>query len=301
MPMRWSPSKSATVAVVLVPLSEGFLSTSSAIRSCARCSALLTRSSRSLSVVSGVGGVSSSLRSCAIAVLEAMSPRAAPPTPSHTAMRWGPTYPESWLSLRTRPTSEIAAKSNLNGLLPEFQDRLADPDLRAERDRGGLGDPDGADVGAVGGAEVLDEPLVAGGRGPRVARRDVVVVEPDRGVVAAADEDRRVVELGALAGVAALGHHDVRGAAAPLGRRLGALLLLAGLGAPGGLRHSRPEHVGADHRDRGEHEDPQDGQVGDPDQEEGELRHRTGLHRPLRGCARSSWCCRSAPGCRRGP
>src|SRR5690349_2060280 len=161
--MRWSPSKSATVAVVLVPSSEGFLSTSSAIRSCARCMALLTRSSRSWSVVSGVGGVSSSLRSCPIAVLDAMSPRAAPPTPSHTAMRWGPTYPESWLSFRTRPTSEIAAKSSRT-LLPQLEDRLADADLGAERDRRGLGDPDRADVGAVGGAEVLDEPLVAGGR-----------------------------------------------------------------------------------------------------------------------------------------
>ena len=56
----------------------------------------------------GPGGSSASLRSWAIAVLDAMSPRAAPPTPSHTAIRCGPTYPESWLSLRTRPTSEIA-------------------------------------------------------------------------------------------------------------------------------------------------------------------------------------------------
>ena len=52
---------------------------------------------------------SSSLRSWPIAVLEARSPRAAPPTPSQTAISHGPTYPESWLSLRTRPTSEIAA------------------------------------------------------------------------------------------------------------------------------------------------------------------------------------------------
>ena len=44
-----------------------------------------------------------------MAVLEAMSPRAAPPTPSQTASSQGPAYPESWLSLRTRPTSEIAA------------------------------------------------------------------------------------------------------------------------------------------------------------------------------------------------
>ncbi len=38
-----------------------------------------------------------------------MSPRAAPPTPSQTVSSQGPAYPESWLSLRTRPTSEMAA------------------------------------------------------------------------------------------------------------------------------------------------------------------------------------------------
>ncbi len=55
------------------------------------------------------GGLASSLRSCPIAVADARSPRAAPPTPSQTASSQGPAYPESWLSLRTRPTSEIAA------------------------------------------------------------------------------------------------------------------------------------------------------------------------------------------------
>ena len=37
-------------------------------------------------------------RSWVIAVAEAMSPRAAPPTPSQTASSHGPAYPESWLS-----------------------------------------------------------------------------------------------------------------------------------------------------------------------------------------------------------
>ena len=104
--------------------------------------------------------------------------------------------------------------------LPQLEDRLADADLGAEGDRGRLGDPDGADVGAVGRAEVLDEPLVAGGGDPRVPGADVVVVEPDRRVAAAADEDRCLVELGALADVAALGDDDVGRAAAALRRRL---------------------------------------------------------------------------------
>ena len=55
---------------------------------------------------------------------------------------------------------------------------------------------------------------------------------------------------------------------------------LGGLGragrARGALRLGHPgaEHVGADHRDRGQHEDPEDREVGDPDQEVGQLRHR---------------------------
>ena len=50
--------------------------------------------------------------------------------------------------------------------------------------------------------------------------RDVVVVEPDGGVGAAADQDRRLVEVGALADVRALDDEDVGGAAAALGRLL---------------------------------------------------------------------------------
>ena len=52
-----------------------------------------------------------------------MSPRAAPPTPSHTVSSQGPAYPESWLSLRTRPTSEIAAywRRNVIGAGPYFR------------------------------------------------------------------------------------------------------------------------------------------------------------------------------------
>src|SRR4051794_39012272 len=189
MPTR-CPSNRATVAVVLVPSREGAPSTSSAMRLWAR-SAALTWLSSSFSSVPGPGGSSASLRSSVIAVLEAMSPRAAPPTPSHTAMRCGPAYPESWLSLRTRPTSEIAAHSRRTSgpLLPQLEDRLADADLGAERDRRGLGDPDGADVGAVGGAEILDEPLVTGSRDPGMPGRDVVVVEPDPGVAPAPDQD----------------------------------------------------------------------------------------------------------------
>ena len=55
-------------------------------------------------------------------------------------------------------------------------------------------------------------------------------------------------------------------------RRFGGALALrpraARLGGAGGLGHPGAEHVGPDHRDRGQDEDPEDRQVGDPDQEE---------------------------------
>ena len=52
---------------------------------------------------------SSSGARAAMTTLLATSPAAWPPMPSATASRWGPAYPESWLSLRTSPTSERAA------------------------------------------------------------------------------------------------------------------------------------------------------------------------------------------------
>src|SRR3546814_5114945 len=52
--------------------------------------------------------------------------------------------------------------------------------LGPESERGGLADPCLADVGAVGGAEVLDEPLLTGRGDAGVAGGDVVVVESDR-------------------------------------------------------------------------------------------------------------------------
>jgi ATP-dependent protease ClpP protease subunit len=68
----------------------GAISDSTAADTARRLVALAADSSAPIHVlVSSPGGVSSSLRSCAIAVLDAMSPRAAPPTPSHTAMTCG--------------------------------------------------------------------------------------------------------------------------------------------------------------------------------------------------------------------
>src|SRR5919112_6461206 len=86
-----------------------------------------------------------------------------------------------------------AVVSVIPRLLLQLEDGLADPDLGAEGDGRGLGDPGAADVGAVRGAEVLDEPLVARRRDPGVPGGHVVVVEADRRVGATADQDRRLL------------------------------------------------------------------------------------------------------------
>src|SRR6478752_8630640 len=141
--------------------------------------------------------------------------------------------------------------------LAELHDRLADPDLGPELERGGLRDATGADVGAVGRAEVLDVPLVARAGDAGVAGGDVVVVEADRGVVPAADQERGLVERHGLALVAALdddhlGGSTAAGLAGLRGRLLpvAGALVLPGLAPVGRLpRHAGSEHVGADDGD----------------------------------------------------
>src|SRR5680860_482318 len=194
-----APSKSAAVTVVLVPSSSGSSSTSSAIRSCARWIAPASASSMS----SGAGA--SRRRRMCTAVLLATSPRAAPPTPSAMMRRFSPAKPESWLSLRTRPTSDSAAYRRLRvinrALLPQLEDGLADADLRSELKSGGLRESLGTDVRAIGGAEILDEPLVPRRGNPGVPGRDIVVIETDRGVASPADQQRGVIEWDLLVGV----------------------------------------------------------------------------------------------------
>src|ERR1700710_2618103 len=97
-----------------------------------------------------------------------------------------------------------SAPDQFSGSLAQLQDRLSDADLGAELEGGGLGDAAVADVGAVGGAEVLDEPLRAGVGDAGVPGRDVVVVEADGRIVAAPDQQWRVLERDGLALVAAL-------------------------------------------------------------------------------------------------
>ena len=132
-------------------------STSSAIRSLARRSAPARPSccSRRLGVqlaqltIAAAGAVATGVTAHAVADRE--HPR-------------DPAYPESSLPSRTRPTCERAVKRRRNGIagsLPHLEHGLAEPYLVPSVSVVGWVIRV-ADVGAVGRAEVLDEPLVAG-------------------------------------------------------------------------------------------------------------------------------------------
>ena len=89
------------------------------------------------------------------------------------------------------------------------------------------------------------------------------------------DQQGRVLQRDRLALVATLDDDDLgRYAAAGLGGLRLALrttlrsALPAARALPG---DAGAEHVGADHRDAGQHEDPQDREVGEPDQDQGQL------------------------------
>src|SRR6478752_1528018 len=74
---------------------------------------------------------------------------------------------------------------------PQLEDRLADAQRRAHLDRTRAGQLVAADVRAVGRAEVLDEPAVAGrvGIDAAVPAGRIVVVEDERALRVAPDED----------------------------------------------------------------------------------------------------------------
>ena len=76
----------------------------------------------------------------------------------------------------------------------QLQHGLADADRLAGVDQQRALDPLLVEVGAVGGAEVLDEPLAAAVGQPRVPGAGVVVGEHEGGVVGPADQDRLLAE-----------------------------------------------------------------------------------------------------------
>ncbi len=175
------------------------------------------------------------------------------------------------------------AQTERHRLLPQLDHRLADPHLRAERERGRLGDPDGPDVGAVGRAEVLDEPLVAATRrsgraGWRRSRRRAGSRRPVRGRSGSGRRSSSARSPWLSPSTTSTWVGAPRRALAGLGGRG----LRWAAACAGALRDPGAEHVGADHRQRRQHEDPQDRQVGEPDQEQGQLRHRRSPRWPRR-------------------
>ena len=180
-------------------------------------------------------------------------------------------------------------------LFPQLEGGLSDANLRTELKRRRLREPLRTDIGAVRGPEVLHEPLLVRHRDPGMPGGDVVVVEADRRIAAATDQEWCIVERDPLAGISPVDDRDVgRGSPGTLGRLrpvLGGLPLRLPLCAWRGV-DAGTEHVRTHDGDRGEHEDPQNRQVGKADQHQGELRHATRL--PVARCGgSSSWCSRS--------
>ena len=135
----------------------------------------------------------------------------------------------------------------------QLQGGLADADRLAGVDQQRTLDALLVEVGAVGGAEVLDVPLAAAVGQAGVARAGEVVGQDERRVVGAADEDRLVAQGDLGAGERAGG--DDQGARALLSA-------LAGRGRRPGRHGGHPadastEQVGPHDAERGEDEQPQ--------------------------------------------
>ena len=141
-----------------------------------------TRASR------GSGPSRSAERRASIAIAEATSPPWWPPIPSATANNRSPTRCSSSFPCRTRPTSVApAARTVTMPGLPtssaDLEGALADHQPVAGVDLGGLGHPSVVEERAVGGPEVLDEPLLAPTEDPGVVLGDERVGEPDLAAV----------------------------------------------------------------------------------------------------------------------
>ena len=121
--------------------------------------------------------------------------------------------------------------------------------------------------GAVGGAEVLDEPLAVAREQPGVPWGGVVVGQHERRVVGPADGDRRVAQVDAGAGERPGDDHQLsgglRGNAARPAASSAAAPRHAGLG--------RAEEVRPHDAERDDDEDPEQGQKAHPQQEERQL------------------------------
>src|SRR5690606_5165190 len=97
--------------------------------------------------------------------------------PSATRNNRRPAYPESWLLLRIFPTWETAALIVRvpPGSPSQLEGRRADRHGGLRRDRRRQRHARAVEVGAVGGVEVLDDPVLAPQHEPRVVGRGVVV------------------------------------------------------------------------------------------------------------------------------
>src|SRR5690606_38071171 len=93
------------------------------------------------------------------------------------------------------PLLRARSARSLSSLLPQLDDGFADADRGAQPNRCGCRQPGPVQVGAVGGAQVLDDPLTVAVRvDPGMTAGGVVVVQHDRAVVRPAQSDGLALE-----------------------------------------------------------------------------------------------------------
>src|SRR5680860_1246823 len=182
------PERRIAVTVVPRPDSSGSLCARSTMAAWASAIASLRWSSDS----SGPRASPSRAAKRPTARDDAMSPPAAPPMPSATTSRCGPANAESWLSARTSPTSERAAKRSVRYMSgPQFQRGGANADALTDRERNGVLDFLIAQERAVGGAEILDQPVSVLGKDAAMPCRQEVVFDHHGARGRAPDQDGR--------------------------------------------------------------------------------------------------------------
>ena len=132
-----------------------------------------------------------------------------------------------------------------SALLPQLEDGLADAQGGPGLDQDRVGEAVVAQVGAVGGAEVLDVPALGPLEDAGVAAGGEVVVQDERALGVAAEQDtgglqrQRSCRPGAL-GDGQGGGDPLGGAARQLGRGSGRLWRRGGPGVRAGRRSGRP-------------------------------------------------------------
>src|ERR1035441_3898799 len=220
------PDQSMAVRVVPMPSTDGSCRLISCRVALAAATAADSTSSRSLTGIS-----SSSPASAEMATALATSPAAWPPCHRRWQADVGPRKPSPH-SPRGGGRRLSGPRSGVQLSFAQFQNGLPDTDRHADLYGGWLGYLLTVEVGAVGRAEILDNPLTILGEQPGMPGGSVVIVEYQCGIICPAHGDLLVRELNLGPRQRSSGHQQLARAAPAARRPPGAALA----GRPGRRR-----------------------------------------------------------------